>query len=729
MDLTKHSDASLRWVTVALLWASLAALAGCGGSGSNSQSGSGALTGNWQFQLSNDGSYTGGPAGGFFLQNGGSTTGSLTYSVLAPAINSTVPCAGGVAQVTGTVNGQNVSLTITAGSQTFTLTGTMGSGAGGSTMSGTYTSTAGANMQISGGGTAPCGAAQSGMSWTATSVPSVTGTVQGDFHSTIGVFAGQDFPISGSLTEGPNIGAANATLTGTILTPGYPCFSSASLNGTISGTSVILQVVAPNGLEVGTIGFNSNGNGASLPAVVQQGASNSTLVTAFSPSGYAITNSACPTPGSGAGDKGNACFALGGASGCTEPITLSPIGLTFPAQVLGTPPSAQTITVTNTDPSGAIQNPTLTWSAQASDYSGLPNFSEQDNCGSSPFSLATGQSCTITITFTPQQSCPRSPIVDGTTFVAPVKCPSLLPTPTLTVAASQDAMGGNPTFAAAITGTGLSDIVPSFGEVDFGAVAVGEQTPAQNVTFTNQSPLPVQILPAIAGVTCVEPAMPPMAGVVPGLQVIDFSNAVNPNVPACDSETSSGLPNFQLSADTCSGTTLASQESCSVNVSFAVQPGLAGFNFLGSGVPRYLQLNTLECTGTTTAFCEIDSGRVPVELTANTGSPLRMSPGAGINFGSQSIGSPSAVQTITIYNDPADPKADTVTFVGIGATSTTGDYSQTNTCGSSLASGSSCTINVTFTPSKKGFDPGTVTITPLPGTTAIQVISLWGNGK
>jgi hypothetical protein len=60
----------------------------------------------------------------------------------------------------------------------------------------------------------------------------------------------------------------------------------------------------------------------------------------------------------------------------------------------------------------------------------------------------------------------------------------------------------------------------------------------------------------------------------------------------------------------------------------------------------------------------------------------------------------------------------------------TGDYSQTNNCGSSMAAGGSCTITVTFSPTAAGSRPGAITITDnnnaVNGST--QSVTLTGTG-
>jgi hypothetical protein len=188
----------------------------------------------------------------------------------------------------------------------------------------------------------------------------------------------------------------------------------------------------------------------------------------------------------------------------------------------------------------------------------------------------------------------------------------------------------------------------------------------------------------------------------------------------CDSDPTSTLPNFQLTADTCTGSLLPPLASCTVQVRFAPQPGTS----LVSGLDYFLALNTLQCTSTTTSDCEIDSGRFPVELTANMPSPLRMSPGAGLDFGIQPMGQLSAPLTITLFNDPSDPKAATINFTG---NLVRGDYTETDDCGAGLAPGGSCTLTILFKPKIVGLDPGTITIAYTVGQT--QIIHLRGMGQ
>ena len=101
-----------------------------------------------------------------------------------------------------------------------------------------------------------------------------------------------------------------------------------------------------------------------------------------------------------------------------------------------------------------------------------------------------------------------------------------------------------------------------------------------------------------------------------------------------------------------------------------------------------------------------------------------MTPGAGLDFGYQFKGFPSAPRTITLFNDPKDPQAGTVNFTG---NLIKGDYAETDDCGFSLAPGATCTLTITFQPGIIGFDPGTLTITYSVGQT--QTVHLRGTGQ
>lgn len=96
-------------------------------------------------------------------------------------------------------------------------------------------------------------------------------------------------------------------------------------------------------------------------------------------------------------------------------------------------------------------------------------------------------------------------------------------------------------------------------------------------------------------------------------------------------------------------------------------------------------------------------------------SPLKLT------FADQATGTTSASATVTLTNSGSAPLA----ITGIGAS---GDFAQTNTCGTALAAGgASCVISVTFTPTATGTRTGAVTITD-DAAGSPQTLALTGNG-
>jgi hypothetical protein len=86
---------------------------------------------------------------------------------------------------------------------------------------------------------------------------------------------------------------------------------------------------------------------------------------------------------------------------------------------------------------------------------------------------------------------------------------------------------------------------------------------------------------------------------------------------------------------------------------------------------------------------------------------LTLSP-ASLNFGPQLAGTASGTQTGTLTNTGSSPVAiNNVASTGTNA----GDFSESNTCGSSLAPGSDCAIHVTFTPARSGPRAASIAIT------------------
>jgi hypothetical protein len=740
-----------------LLLAGTILLSGCGNSNNSSATQqSGTLSGNWQFSLVNtpDLTTSSGLQGGFLLQNINSVSGTVVYS--NTLLTSTVgPCNGGPAAITGTINGQNaVTLTAVAGAQTYTLTGTLSSN--GSTMTGTYTATAGPNVGttsapiICGEGTSQTGP----QTWSAVLVPPLSGIVTGTFHSAStsqSSFPNQDFQVSGGLTQGANIGASSATITGNLNFTNYPCIpaGTASVNGQISGNTVVLQLIATNGANIGQIGIAANeSSSTSAQSVTFNSTTNGYVLSSSSGTAYVVNSPTCPlSTSTNNEDTGYICLALNSTTACQQPITISPAILTFPPQLLGsTNPSTETVTLTNVQPNSALTGLTLTWlvppdlnsDTGQTDFTNQPNFTESDNCAvptGSPFNLAAGQSCTITISFAPQESCTWLPDNGGN---APDQCPLALSA--LLTVNNVPSVDNDQTFLVPVTGTGESFLQPSTPQLAFSAEAFGEASLPQQLFFTNYGVTPVQILPPAPCVNNILnqfhmlPHPLVYGSAVGGLQVVSNLRQDTNNSTidySCDYDPTTLAPNFQISQDTCSGTLLQPQDACSVEITFVPQSTTTYF----SALAYFLELNTVQCVDpvndppSQSNPCEIDGGRFPVELTANLTSPIRMSPAAGLNFGTVPVGTSAPTQTITILNDPTLSPQQTVTLVGNVQVS--GNYSESNNCPISLAPGASCTLTVKFKPSATGSRLGSLAInytTSTNSTFQTQPVYLFGIG-
>jgi hypothetical protein len=103
----------------------------------------------------------------------------------------------------------------------------------------------------------------------------------------------------------------------------------------------------------------------------------------------------------------------------------------------------------------------------------------------------------------------------------------------------------------------------------------------------------------------------------------------------------------------------------------------------------------------------------------NTGV-VSFSPTTPLNFGSQSLGTTSKAQAVTLTNTGTSA-------LKIKSMKASAEFAVTSTCSSSVAAGATCTISATFTPTKKGEVQGTISIIDS-ASSKPQVIELLGNG-
>ncbi len=148
--------------------------------------------------------------------------------------------------------------------------------------------------------------------------------------------------------------------------------------------------------------------------------------------------------------------------------------------------------------------------------------------------------------------------------------------------------------------------------------------------------------------------------------------------------------------------TLASGSNCTFNITFT--PSVSG---TGNG--------TLALTD------NLPDSPQTITFTGNGYVNTLVFAPASLTFGSQILNSSSAAQVVVVTNPGSNP----VTVSGVAAS---GDFGQTNNCSIVAASGGTCAISVTFTPTAAGSRTGTVSVTDN-AQGSPQTVSLIGTGS
>ena len=176
------------------------------------------------------------------------------------------------------------------------------------------------------------------------------------------------------------------------------------------------------------------------------------------------------------------------------------------------------------------------------------------------------------------------------------------------------------------------------------------------------------------------------------------------------------------------GITLYNNQSVPLNITSITTSG----DFAASGCPSPVGAHSncvISVTFTPTALGLL-SGTMTISddasnspQTANLSGlgvqPVTFSPSGTILFGNQVVNTTSSAKTVTLTNNQSVP-------LNISSVTTTGDYSASG-CPSSLGANSSCSINITFTPTAIGSRTGTLTVAD-DASTSPQTLSLSGTG-
>lgn len=174
--------------------------------------------------------------------------------------------------------------------------------------------------------------------------------------------------------------------------------------------------------------------------------------------------------------------------------------------------------------------------------------------------------------------------------------------------------------------------------------------------------------------------------------------------------------NTGITANTTVSTAAFNGFTGTVNLSASVSPstGCNAPSFTPasiSGSATSTMKMTCSAAGTYTATITGTSGSGSNALTQTaqvtlivTAAPVANLTPPSLSFASQSVGTSSGPQTLTLSNSGT-------AALSITSIAASGDFSQTNTCGTSVAVGGSCTISVSFAPSATGARSGTLTVT------------------
>jgi hypothetical protein len=170
--------------------------------------------------------------------------------------------------------------------------------------------------------------------------------------------------------------------------------------------------------------------------------------------------------------------------------------------------------------------------------------------------------------------------------------------------------------------------------------------------------------------------------------------------------TASGAGNLNTS-----GLTLPSNASVTYSITGTLDPAAA----CGATVSNFANADF----GSTSAFIDPDptNNDASVTSTVSCAVTLVANPGT-LSFGPHTVGVPSAAQTITVTGTNG---------ALISNIATTGDFTQTNNCSAALIAGTSCAIEVVFTPGSEKSLNGTLVITSS-ASASPTVVTLSGTG-
>jgi hypothetical protein len=411
-------------------------------------------------------------------------------------------------------------------------------------------------------------------------------------------------------------------------------------------------------------------------------------------------------------------------------VTVAPASLTFAAQRDGTTSAAKTVKLTNKGPTGLVMGSVGTTGAFVVSSNG---------CTGTVASLA---SCTIGVDFAP-----TLPGAQAGTLVI------------------NDSDGSSPQVVS-LEGTAIGvSLAPT--ALTFAARDAGTTSPARTATLHNYASAALSISSAsIIGTNAADFAIVPAStctGSLAATSICTYNITFTPSVTGAETATLSVVDADGTQTATLNGTgigaalspttlTFAAQDggtvsaaksvtltnylSSSLSISagiggtyasdFAILPtSTCGSSLAGDSKCTYNITFTPSVNGAESATLSVsDADGTQTAALKGTGIGAALSP-TTLTFATQTKGTTSAAKIVALTNYLSSSLS--ISSATIGGTNAA-DFAivSASTCTSSLAGNSSCTYNITFTPSVTGAETATLSVVDADGT---QTATLKGTGE
>ncbi len=434
-----------------------------------------------------------------------------------------------------------------------------------------------------------------------------------------------------------------------------------------------------------------------------------TITVTFTPLGPGARSASLSVGDNGAGSP--QAVSLTGTE--TPAITVSPASLTFPSTNAGITSAAKTVAVTNASTAAIAINGFTFTGANVGD------FSQTNTCGTS---LKGSGTCTVSVKFTPAEGGPRSASLSvndsdpGSPQTVALSGQGLGPAVTLTPASlsfgNQVYLKRSASRQVTLQNSGTADLsitsvaVTGANSGDFSETNTCGTTVAANATCT----ITVTFRPAGPGARSASIAI--ADNVIGNPQTVSLSGTETPAIAV--SPASLAFPSTNVGSGSAAQTVTVTNSSTTAiamnsftftgaNASDFQQSNTCGTKLTGSGTCTVSVTFTPGANGARAASLSIaDSDPSSPQAVALTGiglAPAVTLTPSSLSFGNQVYLTASAAQTVTLQN--TGTAALTIASVTAGGANP-GDFSQTNTCGASVAAGASCIVTVQFKPTGAG---------------------------